>query len=52
LPELIRQETELPVNRAADPLSCVAMGAGKFLEELDRIQHRRSDRVVTYRFGQ
>ncbi|OGS12877.1 MAG: rod shape-determining protein [Elusimicrobia bacterium RIFOXYA2_FULL_58_8] len=39
-PELIRQETELPVNRAADPLSCVALGCGKYLEELDRIQQR------------
>jgi rod shape-determining protein MreB len=39
-PELIRQETELPVHRAADPLSCVALGCGKYLEELDRIQQR------------
>jgi len=38
-PELIRQETELPVHRAADPLSCVALGCGKYLEELDKI-HR------------
>lgn len=37
-PELIRQETELPVHRAADPLSCVALGCGKYLEELDKIQ--------------
>jgi rod shape-determining protein MreB len=39
-PELIRQETELPVHRAADPLSCVALGCGKFLEGLDHIQQR------------
>lgn len=39
-PELIRQETELPVHRAADPLSCVALGCGKYLEELDKMQHR------------
>jgi rod shape-determining protein MreB and related proteins len=39
-PELIRQETELPVHRAADPLSCVALGCGKYLEELDKIQQR------------
>lgn len=38
LPDLIRQETELPVNRASDPLSCVAIGTGKFLEELDRMK--------------
>lgn len=39
-PELIRQETELPVHRAADPLSCVALGCGKYLEELDKIQQK------------
>ncbi|MBI4655155.1 MAG: rod shape-determining protein [Elusimicrobia bacterium] len=39
-PELIRQETELPVHRAADPLSCVALGCGKFLEELDNLQQK------------
>lgn len=36
--ELIRQETELPVRRAADPLSCVALGCGKYLEMLDQIK--------------
>ncbi len=50
LPDLIRQETELPVHRAADPLSCVAMGTGKFLEELDHISDRRPDFVTSYRF--
>ncbi len=50
LPDLIRQETELPVHRSADPLSCVAMGTGKFLEELDRMQLRRPDFVTSYRF--
>ena len=39
-PELIRKETELPVHRAADPLSCVALGCGKYLEELDKMQHK------------
>jgi rod shape-determining protein MreB and related proteins len=51
LPDLIRQETELPVHRAADPLSCVAIGTGKFLEVLDTIKYRRPDFVTTYRFG-
>ena len=36
--ELIRQETELPVHRAADPLSCVALGCGKYLEILDKVK--------------
>ncbi len=51
LPDLIRQETELPVHRSADPLSCVAMGTGKFLEELEQIRHRRPDFVTSYRYG-
>ncbi|OGR88838.1 MAG: rod shape-determining protein [Elusimicrobia bacterium RIFCSPHIGHO2_02_FULL_57_9] len=50
LPDLIRQETELPVHRAADPLSCVAMGTGKFMEELDHIMDRRPDFVTSYRY--
>ncbi len=36
--ELIRQETELPVRRAADPLSCVALGCGKYLEIIDKVK--------------
>src|SRR5688572_1012092 len=37
-PELLSQETELPVTRAADPLTCVAMGCGRYLEELDNLK--------------
>lgn len=51
LPELIRQETELPVHRSADPLSCVAMGTGKFLEELDRVKRLKPDMASAFRFG-
>ncbi len=47
-PELLRQETDLPVHRAADPLSCVALGCGKFLEELDSIQ-QKTDFLGSYR---
>lgn len=47
--DLIRQETELPVHRAADPLSCVAVGTGKYLEELDNIKSRRPDLSTWYR---
>ena len=47
-PELIRQETELPVHRAADPLSCVALGCGKYLEELDKVQ-QKPDFFKSYR---
>ncbi|MDR3274920.1 MAG: rod shape-determining protein [Endomicrobium sp.] len=41
LPELLAQETELPVNRADDPLTCVAKGTGVYLEELDKYQNSR-----------
>lgn len=40
-PELLTQETELPANLAMDPLTCVALGTGKFLEELDNIKRAR-----------
>ncbi len=36
--DLIAEETELPVNLASEPLTCVAMGAGKYLEEIDTIK--------------
>jgi rod shape-determining protein MreB len=32
---LLRQETQLPVTIADNPLECVALGAGKVLDELD-----------------
>ena len=38
---LLREETGLPVMVAEDPLSCVVLGSGKALEELDTL------RVVT-----
>jgi len=37
LDELLRQETGLPVHQVDDPLTCVAIGAGKSLEEFDAI---------------
>jgi len=37
-PNLIQQETSLPVRLAPDPLVCVALGAGKFLETLEDIR--------------
>jgi rod shape-determining protein MreB len=41
LPERLVQETKLPVNRADDPLTCVARGTGAYLEELDNIKKFR-----------
>ncbi len=49
LPDLIRQETDLPVHRAEDPLSCVVIGTGKYLEELDKLGTKRPDFIASYR---
>lgn len=38
LDERLRQETHIPVNVTADPLSCVVIGAGKALEELSLLK--------------
>jgi rod shape-determining protein MreB len=35
---LLRQETGLPVVIAEDPLSCVVLGSGKVLDELDLLR--------------
>ncbi len=39
LDERIRQETEMPVHVAESPLTCVAVGSGRSLEEFD-VLHR------------
>ena len=36
---VIRQATGLPVSIAEDPLTCVALGAGRALEEMDRLKY-------------
>ncbi|MFB0527454.1 MAG: rod shape-determining protein [bacterium] len=41
LPELLSRETELPVNLAPDPLTCVVLGAGTYLEELEKLRQRK-----------
>ncbi|MDR2665866.1 MAG: rod shape-determining protein [Endomicrobium sp.] len=41
LPELLSKETELPVKRADDPLTCVVRGTGAYLEELDNIKNSK-----------
>jgi rod shape-determining protein MreB len=37
LDELIHQATEMPVFIAEDPLTCVAMGCGMILDEVERV---------------
>ncbi len=41
LDELINHETHMPVNIAEIPLDCVAIGAGKALDNVDVISRRR-----------
>src|SRR3954451_711041 len=40
-PERIHEQTNLEVRLAPEPLMCVALGAGRSLEELDTLQGRR-----------
>ncbi len=40
---LIQQETYLPVRLAPDPLVCVALGAGKYLETLEDIKRAQRE---------
>jgi len=37
LDKLVARETGMPVHVADDPLLCVALGAGKYLDEIDRV---------------
>ena len=46
LPELLKQETELPINIADDPLTCVVRGTGVYLEELDNIKLAQKRNIV------
>jgi rod shape-determining protein MreB len=38
LDQLLREETGLPVVIAEDPLSCVVLGSGRVLDELDLLK--------------
>ena len=41
--QLLREETKLPIVRGDDPLTAVAMGAGKALESLDLLREVAMD---------
>ena len=41
--QLISAETGVPVYVAEDPLTCVALGTAKYLEELDGLATRRNE---------
>jgi rod shape-determining protein MreB len=36
LPDLLREQTDLPINLMDDPLFCVVLGTGKILDDLDK----------------
>jgi rod shape-determining protein MreB len=38
LDSMLAEETGLPVHVADDPLTCVVMGTGKALDEMDRLK--------------
>jgi rod shape-determining protein MreB len=40
-PDLLSQETDLPVHLSADPLTAVAIGCGRYVEELDNMKQHR-----------
>ena len=42
LDELIRKETQITTSLADDPLSCVALGTGRALENIDKLDSKRS----------
>ncbi len=41
LPEFISKETNVPVFLADNPLTCVVLGAGRYLDELEKIKKRK-----------
>ncbi|OFW62548.1 MAG: rod shape-determining protein [Actinobacteria bacterium RBG_13_63_9] len=47
--ERVRDETQMPVNRAESPLTCVVVGSGRSLEEFDTL-HRLSQRSRRRRY--
>lgn len=46
LPEGLRRETQIAVQLAESPLTCVAVGSGMYLDEIDTIAHRRKPKVA------
>jgi len=49
LDERLRHETQMPVHLAESPLTCVAVGSGRSLEEFEAIH--RSSRAKSRRNG-
>ena len=46
LPERLRADTQMPVHLAESPLTCVAVGSGRYLEEFDvLVKSKRNSRT-------
>ena len=41
LPERLRRETQIAVQLAESPLTCVAAGSGMYLDEIDSVAHSK-----------
>ena len=48
LDQLIAKETGMPVHIAESPLDCVAMGAGRVLDDIDRLRDLLADDAKSY----
>ncbi|HEY3541203.1 MAG TPA: rod shape-determining protein, partial [Gaiellaceae bacterium] len=47
LDERLRHETQMPVHLAESPLTCVAVGSGRSLEEFEAIHRSNRARAAT-----
>ena len=50
LPERLRQETQVPVQIAESPLTCVVVGSGKYLDEIETMTHNKRKSRVRRRY--
>jgi rod shape-determining protein MreB len=50
LPERLRQETQIAVQLAESPLTCVAVGSGMYLDEIGTIARSKRKRRVRGRY--
>lgn len=50
LDEMLRQNTQIPVHIADNPLMCVALGAGKILEEISRARVSHWTRLLGIKY--
>ena len=49
--EMLRQTTQVPVHIAENPLMCVALGAGKILEETSRSRPSNWTRLLGIKYS-